>query len=144
MWYRRHRASQHFPDTNPSQIFPVNVNPNPTIEAVPLSKPTMEATTPEDLRNNYGRGVGRYRDSPDSMASPLDGSRDNLQTSYRLDAQGLDVPPPSLAHKTSPSAAFASNGRNLASTDVSHPAEFLSRAAQGSSSRSPFASDGMR
>ena len=72
------------------------------------------------------------------------GSRDNLQTSYRLDAQGLDVPPPSLAHKTSPSAAFASNGRNLASTDVSHPAEFLSRAAQGSSSRSPFASDGMR
>jgi hypothetical protein len=94
--------------------------------------------------NNYGRGIGRYRDSPDSMASPLHGSRDNLQTSYGLNAQGLDVPPPSLAHKTSPSAAFASNGMNLASTDVSRPAELLSRTAQGSSPRSPFASDGMR
>ncbi|EDR15543.1 uncharacterized protein LACBIDRAFT_321452 [Laccaria bicolor S238N-H82] len=144
MWYRRHRASQHFPGTDPSQIFPGEVNSNPTIEAVPLSKSIIDATTPQDLGNNYERGIARYRDSPDSMASPLDGSRDNLQTSYRLNAQGLDVPPPSLAHKTSPSAAFASNGSNLASTDVSRPAEFLSRPAQGSPSRSPFATDGMR
>lgn len=141
MWYRRRRARQHFPVMNPSQISPGNVNPNPTIEDVPNRKPSIEGTTPRDY--DYGRGIGRYRDSPDSMASPQDGSRDNLQTSYRPDAQGLDVPPPSVAYKTSPSAAFASNGMNLASTDVSRPAEFLTRATQGSSSRSPFASDGM-
>lgn len=109
MWYRRRRASQGI---NPSQISPGNGNPNPTIEDVPLSKPTIEATTPQNPGNNYGRGVGRYRDSPDSMASPLDGSLDNLQTSYGLNAQGLDMPPPSLAHKTSPNTVFASKGIN--------------------------------